>query len=91
MIFRRIACSFSISNSGTLVAERREREKLDQIAEYVGQRGGEVLDRYVGPSITMLRLRAVGQVIRTLLTIFKRSPRLTFHRYRTWKHPTHFK
>ena len=31
--------------------------KLDQITDYIDRRGGEVLDRYVGPSITMLRAR----------------------------------
>ena len=48
--------------------EARTR-KLDQIAEYIERRGGEVLDRYIGPSITMLRLRADGAVVRTLLDV----------------------
>lgn len=41
--------------------------KLEQIADYVDARGGETLDRYVGPSISMLRLRCSGAVIATLL------------------------
>ena len=48
--------------------EARTR-KLDQIADYIERREGEVLDRYVGPSITMLRLRADGAVVRTLLDV----------------------
>lgn len=48
--------------------EARTR-KLDQIADYIERRGGEVLDRYIGPSITMLRLRASGAVVRTLLDV----------------------
>jgi hypothetical protein len=32
------------------------QRKLDQIAAYVEARGGEVVDQYVGPSITMLRV-----------------------------------
>lgn len=41
--------------------------KLEQIADYVEARGGEALDRYIGPSISMLRLRCSGAVIGTLL------------------------
>lgn len=50
---------------------RRElrTRKLEQIAEYIDARGGEILDRYVGPSITMLRARMSGSVIQTLLTV----------------------
>jgi len=50
---------------------RRElrTRKLEQIAEYVDARGGEVLDRYIGPSITMLRARMLGSVVQTLLTV----------------------
>lgn len=50
---------------------RRElrTRKLDQIADYIDARGGEVLDRYVGPSITMLRARLSGTVVRTLLDL----------------------
>ena len=46
----------------------RER-KLNDINAYVEARGGEVLDRYVGPSITLVRLRCDGGVVQTLLTI----------------------
>lgn len=43
--------------------------KLEQVADYIERREGEVLDRYIGPSITMLRLRAEGAVVRTLLDV----------------------
>jgi hypothetical protein len=43
--------------------------KLRQITEYIDARGGEVLDEYIGPSITMLRARTTGEVVRTLLTV----------------------
>ena len=45
------------------------RNKIDEIAGYVEARGGEVLDRYTGPSITLIRIRASGSVMRVLLTI----------------------
>lgn len=50
---------------------RRElrTRKLEQLEAYIAARDGEVLDRYVGPSITMLRARCSGKVVRTLLTI----------------------
>lgn len=50
---------------------RRElrARKLEQIAEYIDARGGEVMDRYVGPSITMLRARMTGAIVRTLLAV----------------------
>ncbi len=43
--------------------------KLDQIAAYIEARGGETYDRYVGPSISMLRIKTTGALVRTLLTI----------------------
>jgi hypothetical protein len=50
---------------------RRElrRQKLDEIKAYVEAMGGQVLDDYVGPSITMARVRASGPVIRALLSV----------------------
>ncbi len=48
--------------------ELRER-KLEQIVTYVEARGGAVFDQYVGPSITMLRVRVTGAIARTLLAI----------------------
>src|SRR5690606_37617715 len=50
---------------------RRElrTRKLDQVSDYIEARAGEVLDRYTGPSITMLRVRCPGTVVRTLLTV----------------------
>lgn len=43
--------------------------KLDQIAAYVDARNGEELDRYVGPSIALLRIRCDGALIQTLLGV----------------------
>jgi hypothetical protein len=50
---------------------RRElrAQKLQRLADYLESRGGEVLDRYIGPSITMLRARMPGSVVQTLLTL----------------------
>lgn len=48
--------------------EIRER-KLNQVADYAAARGAEELDRYIGPSITLVRLRCDGDVIRTLLGV----------------------
>lgn len=42
---------------------------LGEIIAYVEAREGQVLDQYVGPSITMLRIEATGALIRTLLTV----------------------
>jgi hypothetical protein len=42
---------------------------LEDITAYVEARGGKILDQYVGPSITMVRIEAAGALIRTLLTI----------------------
>jgi hypothetical protein len=43
--------------------------KVDEIARYVGTQAGEVLDRYVGASITLMRIRALGSIMRMLLTV----------------------
>jgi hypothetical protein len=52
------------------LGERRLRErKIDEVIRYVEARAGEVLDRYIGPSISMFRARLTGELIRTLLTI----------------------
>lgn len=48
--------------------EMRER-KLNQIAAYTASREGEELDRYVGPSITLVRVRCDGAVVQTLLAL----------------------
>lgn len=48
--------------------EVRER-KLGQIAGYIEARGGQVFDRYIGPSITLLRVEVSGAVAQTLLTL----------------------
>lgn len=52
------------------LGERRLRErKIEDVIRYVEARAGEVLDRYVGPSISMFRARLTGELIRTVLTI----------------------
>lgn len=52
------------------LGERRLRErKIEDVINYVEARAGEVLDRYVGPSISMFRARLTGELIRTLLSI----------------------
>ncbi len=52
------------------LGERRVRErKIVDVINYVEARAGEVLDRYVGPSISMFRTRLTGDLIRALLTI----------------------
>lgn len=43
--------------------------KIEEIAAYVDARGGEELDRYVGPSISLVRVRCDGSLIQTLLAI----------------------
>jgi hypothetical protein len=50
---------------------RRETRshRLDQLADFIGTGGGEVFDRYVGPSITMLRARLTGTIVRALLDV----------------------
>ncbi len=52
------------------LGERRIRErKLAQISAYIEDRDGEIIDKYVGPSITMLRVRLSGALLQTLLTV----------------------
>lgn len=50
---------------------RRDRRvrALDQIAAYIGAIGGELLDQYVGPAITMARVRVSGALAATLLAL----------------------
>jgi hypothetical protein len=50
---------------------RRElrNRKLDELAHYVDALGGEVFDRYLGASISLLRVSVSGQLLRTLLTV----------------------
>ncbi|MCA1322880.1 S8 family peptidase [Herbaspirillum sp. alder98] len=48
--------------------ELRER-KIEEITSYIEAMEGEVFDQYIGPSITLLRLRASGAVIRLLLRV----------------------
>jgi hypothetical protein len=43
--------------------------KLDELAQYVEAQGGEVFDRYLGASISLLRVSVSGQLLRTLLTV----------------------
>ena len=52
------------------LGERRLRERrIEEVIRYVEARAGEVLDRYIGPSISMFRARLTGELLRTLLTI----------------------
>lgn len=52
------------------LGDRKLRErKLKQIGDYIAARSGEILDQYVGPSITMLRVRLPGALLQTLLTV----------------------
>jgi hypothetical protein len=52
------------------LGERRLRDrKLSQIADFIEARGGEVLDRYIGPSITMARVRLQGALLQSVLLI----------------------
>lgn len=43
--------------------------KLDQIEDYIVARGGEITDRYVGPSLTVGRAHLAGPLLKSLLTI----------------------
>lgn len=65
-------------NAGEIVADlevwdlgRRDlrQRKLKDIEEYVVARGGEWLDEYIGPSITLVRIKADSSLFRTLLSI----------------------
>lgn len=46
----------------------RER-KAGQIENFITGSGGEVFDVYIGPSITLMRVRAAGQILRPLLAV----------------------
>ncbi|ANL30942.1 peptidase S8/S53 family subtilisin-related protein (plasmid) [Rhizobium phaseoli] len=46
----------------------RER-KIDDIVLYAEAREAEEIDRHIGPSLTLVRLRCDGALVRTLLTI----------------------
>ncbi|WP_259665741.1 S8 family peptidase [Rhizobium binae] len=46
----------------------RER-KIDDIVRYAEARDAEEIDRHIGPSLTLVRLRCDGALVRTLLTI----------------------
>ena len=45
------------------------RQKAEDIADYIENAGGEVFDTYVGPSITMMRIRSLGSAVRPLFYI----------------------
>lgn len=52
------------------VGDRAFRQRqLERIATLIKTAGGEVYDQYLGPSLTMLRFRASGELIRSLLAI----------------------
>jgi hypothetical protein len=51
-------------------ADRTLREaRLTQLVRLIEAQGGEVLDQYIGPSITMLRARTSGSAIQELLNV----------------------
>lgn len=43
--------------------------KIQEIARYIEGTGGEIFDQYIGPSISMLRAQATGEVVRVLLSV----------------------
>lgn len=45
------------------------RQQVEGIRNYVASQKGRVTDDYLGPSLVLLRLKASGQVIKTLLTV----------------------
>lgn len=52
------------------VGRRSLREKkLSEISQYVEGRNGEIFDQYIGPSISMLRIKSTGALLRTLLAV----------------------
>ena len=59
----------STSNFGTSASVGLRERKIEDVIRYVEARAGEVLDRYIGPSISMFRARLTGELVRTLLTI----------------------
>lgn len=51
---------------GTRLARER---KAQQIEDFIAAQNGEVFDVYLGPSITLMRVRANGQTLRPLLSV----------------------
>lgn len=50
--------------------QRTAREnKAREIEDFISRGGGEVFDVYLGPSITMMRVRAAGRILRPLLAV----------------------
>lgn len=47
----------------------RRRERIEELGRDVVAAGGTLLDTYVGPSITLARIRATGLVMRSLLEV----------------------
>jgi hypothetical protein len=45
------------------------RNRINQIRSFVAEQGGRITDDYVGPSLVLARVKALGRVIRTLLTL----------------------
>ena len=52
-----------------LGSRRLRRERLDDITRDIEAKEGEVLDIYIGPSITLARISALGVVVRALLSM----------------------
>ena len=52
------------------LGDRRVRErKLAQLSTFIENLDGEIIERYVGPSITLMRVRLSGALLQTLLTV----------------------
>ncbi|HWA23512.1 MAG TPA: hypothetical protein VG735_14050 [Caulobacterales bacterium] len=60
------AVDIEVWDLGTRAARQ---SKLDEIEAFATSAGGEVLDRYLGPSIALTRVRVMGSVIRELLDV----------------------
>ncbi len=45
------------------------RNRINEIRDFVAQQGGRITDDYVGPSLVLARVKALGGVTRTLLTL----------------------
>lgn len=52
-----------------LGSRRIREERLQDLTDYIEAQGGELLDTYIGPSITLARVRAKGTIVRTFLTV----------------------
>lgn len=52
------------------IGRRGQRiKKIEEIADYIEAKGGEVFDQYIGPSISMLRVQVTGDIARVLISV----------------------